>query len=376
MAEFRIRSQLLDGGRWIAIGDAFACEYRSADLAPGDDTALLWLGLPIAMRRGVSLVVDGAVSAAALENARQLAMIWSAWRPDLFTQIEVSATSITEPTAPQSETPLLCFSGGIDSTYALTRMHARGDVPDLLTVHGMDYRGDDHDRFDRLLEKTAQLRQARAGRCMSIWTDAASVYRRFGIPATLGFGFILGAALFLFARSHSKGVIAADIARHLECVNGPYGTSSVITPLMGDGQFTCALEGLEASRMDKVKALLGDELALHSVSFCKDYGIRPDNCGLCPKCVRTKAQFFALTGAIPPIFRDLTLTQAHFQGISVSDPIYADPFRRLIRLAESEGRGDVFAPIRAQLEGQSPPGGIKLKLYRLKSMLKARRLKR
>ncbi|WP_319824285.1 hypothetical protein [Thalassovita sp.] len=374
--EFRIKAARPESDRWVATGPGFLCVFGGADLAPVDDTALLWLGLPVAMRQGVPLVIDGAVSRTALDGARQLAMIWAAWRPDLFEEIAISASVVTDaPANAPAGPPLLCFSGGIDSTHALTLMHARGERPDLLSVHGMDYRRDDHDRFGRLLDKTAALRKARAGRSLTVWTDAASVYRRFGIPPTLGFGFILGTAQFLHARGHRKGVIAADIARHLECVNGPYGTSSVITPLMNDGAFACALEGLQVSRMDKVAALLGDELALASLSFCKDYGTRPENCGVCPKCVRTKAQIYALGGSIPPIFRDRSLTPAHFKGISVSDPIYAEPFRRMIRLADREGRGDVFAPVRAQLEGRRAVGGIRLKLYRLQAMLKARRLR-
>jgi hypothetical protein len=43
------------------------------------------------------------------------------------------------------------------------------------------------------------------------------------------------------------------------------------------------------------------------LTFCVDYKSRPENCGACTKCQRTKLMFLARTGTVPDIFMDKSI---------------------------------------------------------------------
>ena len=57
-------------------------------------------------------------------------------------------------------------------------------------------------------------------------------------------------------------------------------------------------------RSEKLPLLLESEEVLRAISFCGDWEKRPENCGLCGRCLATKLMFLATTGQVPEIFMD------------------------------------------------------------------------
>ena len=365
-------------GDTIAVsGAGMLARFTGAGLAPRGAHVALWFGLPVAMRLGQDLHIMGAVCPGALANARRLVAIWSEVLPDLFDPIAVTAQAELPLTTPAAGPRLMTFSGGIDSTMALRDLHrATGERPTLLTIQGMDYRLGDDARFARLLERTLPLREAIGCAQTTLASDAATTYRAVGVPIVYGFGFQLAACLFSFEDSHSGGLISADIAHHRECVDGVYGTSSATTPLLSSAGFRIALIGLEDSRMSKIARLADDPLALASVSFCKDYATRPENCGVCAKCVRTKGHFLAATGTIPDIFLKPGLAPEDFAAVDLRQSFYAETWARMIAHAEAQGRGADFAPLKRRLAAKRHPGRLRWLWYRLRVMRRAAALRR
>lgn len=361
------------GDRVVVGSDDFEVYFETSEDVTDSANHAVWTALPIAMRLGRPLHVAGRVSPDLLRNARHIARLWSMWAPELYRDIDIAASEQEETDCKEQDRELMTFSGGVDSTVALTE-HVRqtGRKPDVLTVLGMDYRRGDTDRFQKLLDRTAGFRAQRTGAHLIVKSDAASVMRRFGISADRGFGFQLAASFFLFEHRYGHFLTAADFADFQECLVGPYSTSSSLTHHFSSGVCRSHLLGLETTRAEKVAMLLQDELALRSVSFCKDYNTRPDNCGVCSKCVRTKAMFFAHSRKVPDIFLTPGFTPDDLGAVDMSRTFERIFAQDVLSMARWHGNEAYFDRLAEGLHDPDPPTGLKLTLHKLRIMLKAR----
>lgn len=367
------------GGRYVAVtSDAFQInlEIFAEDLPPSTSNDFaLWLTLPIAMREGRALVIDGPVSGEALHNAQHLAEVWAFWLPTLFEPVPIRASLVAPPAPCSVGAPrLMCFSGGMDSTFALVRhVETTGEKPALLTIQGMDYQPGDDDRFARLMDKTADTRATYGQRTVNIRSNAASVMRRFDINPDIGFAFNAFACLFLVQNHFSGGMIAADNPLHIEFLRMPYGSNSLSNAMFDNGVFQVETLGLDAARSEKAEFLASRPVPLTSLSFCKDYGIRPQNCGLCSEFIRAKALFYAATGAVPEIFlvngfrmevlAALEADKLNFHVVGVD----------ILASARKHGRSEEFEPLRAMIMHRPKKKRLKRLLMKLKAARQARK---
>lgn len=268
-----------------------------------------WLVMPIAMRLGCNLRIEGAGTTSTERNAEKISRIWARWLPGHFFPISVCFEKKLE-SAPGTQGDLCLYSGGIDSTYALLRRHREGRQQTLLTIHGMDYRYEDGDRFTELLNKTAAFTNLVGKQRIVIRTDAYRVYKQHRVNpkgSDVGHVFVLAAATFLYSERFGRVVIAADYRLDQQFDVHPWGTNAATNQLFDDGGFRLHTEDQDITRAQKCGALLTCDTALNALTFCVDYQSRPHNCGRCQKCVRTKAMFMASSGRIPAVFADATL---------------------------------------------------------------------
>ena len=336
---------------------------------PSCDFAI-WAALPIAMRYGGTLQINGSTSTLARRNAEDLSVIWSTWMPKLFRPVVVRSEGYIETAEVncEAENALMLYSGGVDSTYALRRFVDEGNAPpDLLTIHGMDYRRTDHERFQKLQERTALFRQKHAGKSIEVRSNAASVMRRFGVSSSIGHGFQLFSTLFLFDCTYKTGLIAADFNFKQDYLTIPWGTNSLTNPLFVGSRMKIQTLANDVTRGEKLKSLYSDSIALRTLSFCKNYSVRPDNCGTCSKCVRTKAMFHAAGLDIPDIFLIGGFDVADLKFLDLSKPIEVAFCTDVLKLARASGRESDFDAISAQLFSMKK----KTKLASLSSKIQA-----
>lgn len=294
-----------------------------ATAQPRTHNFALWLSLPIAMAAARDLHISGSVSPAALANARALVDIWSRWLPSLFHPIRISAAEMICPDNDSSfGHDLMLYSGGVDSTYSLLRNYINTATPvSLLTIHGMDYKTADQNRFEKLKKKIKPLTAQITGKHYFIKSDAADVMSKFGIDGGIGHGFHLFGNLFLFEDDYTCGVIAADCTPTLDFIISPWGTNHLTNPMFSSERFQIKTLDSDIDRAEKVGKLLtldGREHALAALSFCKNRQSRPENCGVCSKCIRTKAMFYTETGAIPDIFAERSFKPTDLTEIDLS----------------------------------------------------------
>lgn len=358
------------------------CEEFEIFSSVPDDTHLissnfaLWFALPIAMRLGRNLHIAGTISPTAARNAERLSRVWETWKPELFTSISVTADAMEETPASKTEKRLMTFSGGLDSTVALFDFHARTGIrPDLITVRGMDYKRDDEGRFEKLLQKTAAFRADVSESQIISVSNASSIMRRFGVKPDLGFGFQLAGTLFLHENIYHRAMIAADFADFYECLIGPYGTNSAAVQFFRSANFGVDLLSLERTKAEKAAVALSEDRILRSISFCKNYDTRPDNCGMCSKCVRTKAIFYAISGGIPDIFLKREFDASDLRGIDLTRPYERVFAQDILRIARLNGRAEEFSFLTEGLGDKKKPSKLRIFLYKFGVFLRGRSLK-
>jgi hypothetical protein len=259
----------------------------------------VWAFLPLAMRLGRDLQIEGAGDELTAHNAEKLSDIWSCWLPHLYLPVNVRfAEASAQRIANEPEASLMLYSGGIDSTYSLIANDWQVK-PDLLTVQGMDYQYLDDVGFANAARKTSVLTDHYAARRIFIKSDAYATYTATKLNVRLTFPFVLAASGFLFSENYRELLIAADFSLHQQFMAFPYGSNSATNPFFASSGFKMMTHGDDVTRAEKLIPISRTPAALASISLCKDKKIRPENCGLCIKCLRTKHMFLAATGGIP-----------------------------------------------------------------------------
>ena len=269
----------------------------------------VWFFLPIAMRLGRSLYIDGTGTLDSEKNAKKLSEIWESWLPYHFSSIKVKFKEAREK---NNTNGTLCFySGGIDSTYSLLKRHKKGLGQDLITIHGMDYKVHDIKRFEELKEKTKPFSSMISGNHIFVTSDAYNLYRKHRVNpegAHVSHIFSLAGNTFLFSENYNEINIAADYRLDQQFITYPWGSNSVTNKYFSDGTTRLVTLDDDVTRCEKLPLVITSVEALASVSFCTDYKSRPLNCGVCSKCMRTKVMFFSSTGQIPDIYKDRSIS--------------------------------------------------------------------
>ncbi|MFT5866842.1 MAG: hypothetical protein ACI82I_002597 [Gammaproteobacteria bacterium] len=338
------------------------------------DNFALWMALPFAMQLGKNLRINGCLSSKALEQARKIVKIWSTWVPRDFADIKISSETETSQSLPLTKKSLMLFSGGVDSTFALKEeANVLGNPIDTLTIFGMDYLPSGKNNFKRLLKKTEEFTQKYSGERHVVRSNAANAMAKSGIDGSYGHGFQLLASLYLFDKIYDEGMIAADYSISQEYIVAPWGTCSLTNNMFLSDGYSIRTLSTDVTRAEKVESLALDSLALGSVSFCKDHGIRPENCGVCSKCVRTKAMFYATTGDIPDIFLIREFSEADLGTIDVSvksEMVFAND---IVQSAKKNGKLDDFRQLEANLFGKGSSKKKNKKLTVLLGQIRARK---
>ena len=206
---------------------------------------------------------------------------------------------------------LCLYSGGIDSTHALLSRHRKGEQQTLLTVHGMDYRLEDEQKFCALKSKIAPFSRLVGDGHIFVRTDAYATYKKYKVNLPdaphVSHIFALAGCTFLFSERYENVFIASDCRLDQQFRTPPWGSNSVTNAYFDDGCTRLGTLDDHLTRTKKMPLLLTSKEALSSVSFCNNYRMRPDNCGRCEKCVRTKLMFFAACGTVPEIFSDMSI---------------------------------------------------------------------
>lgn len=312
--------------------------------------------LPLAMRLGVPLRIEGVVSLRLAYGAEAYQDILTRWWPDTFQRVPVRIEEVDPRDDDRRPAGVgCCFSGGIDSFSALQELRApRMAFPALRVTHAIMVNG-----FDQIVdpERTGVARRMEDAyrRILGPWdVDLVMVHsnlkafrdalftrteltRSFGSPLT-ACGHALAPGLGRFHLSGHATYAYADLV--------PEGAHPVLDHHLSSDQLEVRHTGARLARVAKLEALLDEVAAQEGLRVCSeeptfDPGTgRPLNCGSCLKCVVAIATL------------DLLDALDAFPTFAIREPLeaYRDP-RRFVRaslwslrdlqaLADRRGRRD------------------------------------
>jgi hypothetical protein len=221
--------------------------------------------------------------------------------------------------APQTRLPRVdLFSGGIDSTFSLLTNRDAKRRGFTATICGFDKIKDRN--FIPLVAKTDSILKNLNYERILIQNNIK--HKRF----SLTHGLTLAGSLFLLSDLFEQGTFAADQTHAQDFNVWPWGSNHLTNGRFVGSDFIVRAVGAERTRTEKVAVIAKSGIDLQSLSFCREPGAVPSNCGACDKCITIKAMFLVVTGTIPQIFVDNSFHE-----------------RRLRRLLNyGSGRIDVF----------------------------------
>ena len=130
----------------------------------------------------------------------------------------------------------------------------------------------------------------------------------------------------------------------------PWGTNHVTNRYFSGSDWALKTVTSDFSRTEKIEAIAASKMACDAISFCTDSKSRPDNCGRCAKCVRTKLMFLIATDSIPPIFTDNTYHPSMLGRIDVKKRKERAFFADIYAQAVARGREQHVPGLGAKLE--------------------------
>ena len=295
-------------------GDDISLDFivEGVEMLPETDASFaVWALLSRAMEGGFNIQIDRPVDPKVAANAERLSRIWEMWVPSRYRSIKVSGGGDWSRPARDRLPRAELYSGGVDSTYSILQLADPKNRGYALTVEGLDYRDTSEPAsFARLIAKTDPLLEHLNYQRLIVRTNA------YHMPQKLTHGFTLAACLFLVSDLFEAGTLAADRTPAQDMVTFPWGTNHVTKPYFAGSDFTMRTMW-EVSRVEKLAAIAAGEFCLPFLSFCRRHEVIPSNCGVCGKCIRTKAMFLAAAGYIPEIFLDQAFDQRLMESINL-----------------------------------------------------------
>ncbi len=203
------------------------------------------------------------------------------WYPDFFQHIPVTEAIPVERHNSKAQRVGLFFSLGVDSWY--TFLLHRDTITDLIFVWGVDI----------FFDQTSLFEEAK--RNLQIVADA--FHKNLVIVKTNMTGFtdlytpyhhIFGSALSGIGHLLSGGLKTVYISAHLTYKNLiEAGSHAMVDPLWSSESLQVIHEGEAAPRLEKVRLLAQDEVAMQTLRVCWRNVGEVYNCGTCEKCLRT-----------------------------------------------------------------------------------------
>ncbi|WP_200196150.1 hypothetical protein [Halorhodospira abdelmalekii] len=297
-----------------------------------DFSFAVWHFLPYALKTGADIHVTGPVDPATLQNAMDVSVIWEMWEPSRFRSVTVTADATAAPPPPKTNESFSFFSGGVDSTHMLLEAGAQPVPGAVLSVHGMEYNFDRKEAFNALVAQTATLLDKLNYHRIILRTNARMI-----ASGHHAYGMALAGHAHLLSGHFRSAFFAADLTSAQDFLAFPWGLNHITNRFFSGTTFSVSDTHGDMRRGDKLAALTKDETALNSISVCKDKSIRPNNCGVCKKCLRTKLLLFVTSCEIPNIFVNQNFGGEQIRQINLQDPVERLSFIEAYQIAARTG---------------------------------------
>ena len=232
------------------------------------------------MYLGEDVFLDDTVSAQLTAAIPKISDFFMASFPS-FRKVEVACRGTATKTGLSRGKSAVFVSGGLDSTYSALKHRATLDY--VITVTGFD--------CDQRGQPICQVRSPRVQALadeLGLKVITASTNFKHFTDKIVPFGMAMGAVLAGVGLSLGGLLSALTVASNFTYRNQrPWGTHPLLDPWWSTECMQVFHDGCEASRIQKLQFIAHNEIAIRNMLVCSH--VDDDrNCGLCPKCVRTR----------------------------------------------------------------------------------------
>jgi hypothetical protein len=292
-----------------------------------------------AMRSGRPLRVHGPMTKDALCNLSAFQEAWTCWKPHLYRKIEIIPSEIVSPQTGTDRGAIAAFSGGVDSVFSILRHNhqqlGNASYPlkhSVLMVHGFDAPLESLAGFEALKERTAPLLQELGLKLRIIRTNLRSRL----LAQDWEDSHMAQLACSLHNYSHEFDYALVGSSEPYDHLVIPWGSNPATDYLLSGSTMRIVHDGAGFSRTEKVAYIASNQTASKVLKVCWEGPEFHKNCGVCEKCIRTKANFLAVGVTRPPCF-DAPLNFRQIKTISLSDDIACAEWESIIAYAQAKG---------------------------------------
>lgn len=291
-----------DSGDWPR---ELGFEYRDGDEAALSTLADAFLVgmLPIAMRLGEDIRVEGPVSEPLAFGLETWQAAVATWYPDFFRRVTIRYDRFADRADDARPGAVgCCFSGGLDSWHAIWR-HLPAQQPlkayqltHALMINGFDQvddsrtEGASQNMFDAYAPILGGLSVELVMVSTNLRSFRAAAFERKHLVRT--FGSALLACAHALGRKFGRFAVPASASYAWDDL-WPDGSHHVLDHMLGTDQLQIVRAGGDVSRSRKIEEVADIPEVQQSLRVCfRDPEFDPEtgqvlNCGECEKCIRT-----------------------------------------------------------------------------------------
>ncbi|WP_377473308.1 MAG: hypothetical protein P2A85_14660 [Microcoleus anatoxicus] len=316
-------------------------EHRFA-ITKGCDSFVL-ATLFMAMRQSADLIVHGEVSPILMRNLEEFQAAWVHWRPDRYTKIEIFPDIEKEQPRATSDTALMTFSGGVDSSFTAFR-HSTGrcgrwkrNLQAAIMIQGFDIPLSETDVYERAARKSKATLASVGVTLIPIATNFRQLWHAHLPDWEDAFGSGMASCLMLLQNEYTDGLIASSEPYNSLLL--PWGSNPVTDHLMSSGSFQIVHDAAAVTRNEKVREIASWKEATRSIRVCWQGEHLDRNCGCCEKCIRTILNFRVMGLGLPECFeQDVSDHQiASLRGLSLA---HINPLEQIVAEAKAASISD------------------------------------
>jgi len=300
--------EYIDGGRttmWFCFSGE--CADSLTDRADPFVIGLIFPVMEIARKAEVAvrLMVHGTLSPSLIRNMEEFQRAWSMWRPDLYAPCRIEAEQEVESERPmREEKAIMCFSGGVDSSFTAYRHVAPGIMryPRPLfagiIVQGWEYGLEEKELFLRAESRARRILSSLGIPLLRVTTNYKQIVQHW----PYSHGAAVAAVLSALQRGFRSALVAQTMSystNHLSLE----GVNPMTDWLFSSEGIQVSPDGAGHTRLQKIETLGEWQEFLENVRVCwQDEIEKSENCCRCEKCIRTILQFRVLGLGLPAAF--------------------------------------------------------------------------
>lgn len=320
----------------------FPWDMEKIAVRPGN--AFLVAFLPIAMRVGGDICIEGKVSENLIDKLETYQDIMLKWHPELH-RVKILPQNICADLELSDKRKIIsCFTGGVDAFYTLIKHQE--EIDDLLYVWGFDLPITEQNFYAKVKQHLSVVAKKFNKNIVFIKTNLGfEVTNKYASWLDFCHGPAIASVVLLMSSEYKVCFLpsSSDYSVLLPC-----GSHILTTPLWGCDNVELIYDGAESSRIEKVEYISDNKVVQEHLRVC--YSSNDEyNCCECEKCIRTMASLEAIGKLDQVKTFQKPLVIEKINEIELSSERLAKTAEATCSVAEKNGKKELAEQLKRQI---------------------------